>query len=290
MKKVTALGLLLFGLHTVSSQVIDVHMHSYTSDDYWGGQSLNGVESPNAVDLHLKQTIDQMNKYNIKFSVVSGSIKSVEKYVKADSRFIPGYADTEQLIPITEFEQLIKDGKLKVFGEVSGVYYGRTLNDSIYAPYLKVCEKYNIPVAYHTGGGPPMTPYNCCPKFRISLGDPFLIEDVLIRYPKLQVYLMHGGENFFENTVRMMKMYTHLYIDLGVLLWVDPFVNEYAIRLLKLAKQGNVLDRVMFGSDQMVWPGAISKSVQFLNSQPFLTDQEKNMILYDNAKVFFKLK
>lgn len=77
---------------------------------------------------------------------------------------------------------------------------------------------------------------------------------------------MHGGENFFENTVRMMKMYTHLYIDLGVLLWVDPFVNEYAIRLLKLAKQANVLDRVMFGSDQMVWPGAISKSVEFLNS------------------------
>jgi predicted TIM-barrel fold metal-dependent hydrolase len=290
MKKLTALSLFLFGLHTASSQVIDVHMHSYTSDDYWGGQSLNGVESPNAVDLHLKQTIDQMNKYNIKFSILSGSIKSVEKYVKADSRFIPGYADTEQLIPITEFEQLIKDGKLKVFGEVAGVYYGRTLNDSIYAPYLKVCEKYNIPVAYHTGGGPPMTPYNCCPKFRISLGDPFLIEDVLIRYPKLQVYLMHGGENFFENTVRMMKMYTHLYIDLGVLLWVDPFVNEYAIRLLKLAKQANVLDRVMFGSDQMVWPGAISKSVEFLNSQPFLTDQEKKMILYDNAKVFFKLK
>lgn len=172
MKKLTVLGLLLFALHPVWSQVIDAHMHSYTSDDYWGGQSLNGVASPDTVDLHLKQTIDQMNKHNIKFSVVSGSIKSVEKYVKADSRFIPGYSDTEQLIPVTEFEQLIKDGKLKVFGEVSGVYYGRTLNDSIYAPYLKICEKYNIPVAYHTGGGPPMTPYNCCPKFRISLGDP----------------------------------------------------------------------------------------------------------------------
>ena len=84
-------------------------------------------------------------------------------------------------------------------------------------------------------------------------------------------------------------MYTHLYIDLGVLLWVDPFVNEYAVRLLKLSKQANVLDRVMFGSDQMVWPGAISKSVEFLNSLTFLTDQEKRMILHDNAKVFLKL-
>ena len=142
-----------------------------------------------------------------------------------------------------------------------------------------MCERYGIPVAYHTGGGPPMTPYGCCPKFRVALGYPLLIEDVLVRYPKLQVYLMHGGENFFENIVRMMKMYTHLYIDLGVLLWVDPFVNEYAVRLLKLKKQANVLDRVMFGSDQMVWPGAISKSVDFLNALPFLDDKEKKMII-----------
>jgi uncharacterized protein len=290
MKKLAFLVLVFFPFHTSWSQVIDVHMHSYFGDDYFGGQSLNGVESPSSIELHLKQTIDQMNKNNIKFAVVSGSVKSVEKYVKADARFIPGYADTENLIPVIEFEQLIKDGKLKVFGEVSGPYYGRTLNDPIYAPYLKICEQYNIPVAYHTGGGPPMTPYGCCPKFRVSLGDPFLIEDVLVRYPKLQVYLMHAGENFFENSVRMMKMYTHLYVDLGVILWVDPFVNEYAVRLLKLAKQANVLDRVMFGSDQMVWPGAISKSVDFLNSLSFLTEQEKKMILYDNAKAFLKIK
>lgn len=67
MKQITTLGLLLLGLHTVSSQVIDVHIHSYTSNDYWGGQGLNGVESPNEADLHFKQTIDQMNKHNIRF-------------------------------------------------------------------------------------------------------------------------------------------------------------------------------------------------------------------------------
>lgn len=42
----------------------------------------------------------------------------------------------------------------------------------------------------------------------------------------------------------------------------------------------------MFGSDQMVWPGAISRSVEFLNSMDFLTKEEKQMILYDNAKKF----
>ena len=131
-------------------------------------------------------------------------------------------------------DRLSKNLKMGYFYESEAFEAMQVISSNTMLPYeplvtlfeqVVYCEKNNIPVAYHTGGGPPMTPYNCCPKFRISLGDPFLIEDVLIRYPKLQVYLMHGGENFFENTVRMMKMYTHLYIDLGVLLWVDPFAS-----------------------------------------------------------------
>jgi uncharacterized protein len=291
MKKIIFFTLFVVGLKSiVISQVIDVHMHCYTSNEYYGGRSLAGIESPKTGDLHLKETIEQMNKQHIEFAVISGSVASVQKYVSADSRFIPGYADDEQLIPLTEFEQLIKAGKLKVFGEICAVYNGHTLNDSIYAPYLQLCEKYDIPVAYHTGGGPPMTPFHGRPNFRIALGNPLLIEDVLIRYPKLRLYLMHGGEMFFESTVRMMEMYSNLYIDLGVLLWVDPLTKDYAIRLLKLAKTANVLNRVMYGSDQMVWPQAISKSIEFLNAQTYLTNLEKRMILYDNAKTFLKLK
>ena len=280
----------LFILVIVKAQIIDVHLHSYTDTEYWGGRvHPTGIESPKTADEHLKKTIALMDKHQIEYAVVSGSIESLEKYVKADSRFIPGYMDSEELIPIERFELLIKEGKIKVFGEVSGVYFGRTLNDSVYTPYLQICEKYVIPVAYHTGGGPPMTPYRCCPKFRINLGDPYLVEDVLIKYPKLQLYLMHGGEVYFEHTVRMMSMYSHLYIDLGVILWVDPLVKDYAIRMLKLAKNAKVLDRVMFGTDQMVWPGSISKSIEFLNSLDFLSEKEKRMILYDNAKTFLKI-
>lgn len=282
----------LLSLTAVQAQIIDVHVHSYTSSDYWGGfQHPTGIKSPQTADEHLQQTIALLDKHKIEFAVVSGaSIESVEKYVSADARFIPGYMDDEELISIDKFEKLVIAGKIKVFGEITGVYLGRTLNDTIYAPYLQLCEKYEIPVAYHTGGGPPMTPYTCCPKFRLSLGDPLLIEDVLVKYPKLKVYLMHGGEVFFEHAIRMLSLYRHLYIDLGVLLWVDPIVNDYAVRLLRLAKKARVLDRVMFGSDQMVWPEAISKSIEFLNSIDFLTEEEKKMILYENAKTFLNLE
>jgi len=280
----------LFILLSLNAQIIDVHLHSYTDTDYWGGRiHPTGIESPTNADEHLMETISLMDKHNIEYAVVSGSIKSLDKYVSADSRFIPGYMDEESLIPISEFENFIRKGEIKVFGEVTGVYHGRTLNDPIYEPYLKICEDYGVPVAYHTGGGPPMTPYRCCPKFRISLGDPLLIEEVLVKFPKLQVYLMHGGEVFYEHAIRMMQMYTHLYIDVGVILWVSPALQDYAINLLKLAKKANVLDRVMFGSDQMVWPDATSKSIEFLNSLDFLSENDKKMILYDNAKRFLKL-
>lgn len=282
--------LILSCTYFLSSQIIDVHLHSYTDNDYWGGRAHpTTISSPKTTADHLQQTIAEMDKNKIEYAVVSGSIESISNYVAADSRFIPGYMDDNNLIPIEEFEQHVKDGKIKVFGEITAVYGGKTLNDPTYAPYLAICEKYGIPVAYHTGGGPPMTPYRCCPNFRISFGDPLLVEDVLVKYPKLQLYLMHGGEVFFEHAIRMMTMYQQLYIDLGVLLWVDPSVQDYSVRLLKLAKNANVLDRVMFGSDQMVWPGAISSSVEFLNQLDFLTEAEKQLILYDNAKRFLKI-
>ncbi|MEP2772486.1 MAG: amidohydrolase family protein [Fulvivirga sp.] len=284
------LALALATTVVAQAQIIDMHVHSYTEESYWGvRQHQAGFKSPESAEEHMKQTIAQMDKHNIEYAVVSGNVSSVDKYVASDSRFIPGYSD-EEFIPIVAFEQRIKDGKIKVFGEIGAVYQGRTLADSVYAPYLRLCEQYDIPVAYHTGGGPPSTPYTCCPKFRISFGDPLLIEDVLVKYPKLRIYLMHGGEVFFEHALRMMKLYPQLYVDLGVLLWVDPIVKDYAVRLLKQAKQVGLLDRVMFGSDQMVWPDAINRSVAFLNAQEYLSEEEKTMIFYENAKRFLKIE
>ena len=124
------------------------------------------------------------------------------------------------------------------------------------------------------------------PGYRIKFGDPFLIEDVLVKYPKLKLYLMHAGENFYENTLRMMDGYPNLYADLGVEMWLHPMTKDFAVKFLKSAKEYRVLDRVMFGSDQMVWPEAITSSINFLNALSFLTKKEKKMIFYKNAKKF----
>jgi Predicted metal-dependent hydrolase of the TIM-barrel fold len=69
---------------------------------------------------------------------------------------------------------------------------GFTLSDPKFEPFLKICERYDIPVAVHTGGGPIDLTYKCCPNFRIKLGDPYTIEDVLAKFPKLRIYMMQA--------------------------------------------------------------------------------------------------
>ena len=291
MKKLILTIILFAGVKVAKCQIIDMHMHSYTENDFWTGKARNGLESSKSAQEHLEQTIRKMDKHNIKYAVISGTIESVEKYTKADKRFIPGYQDfKDTLIPIKQFEEYVQTGKIKVFGEVMAVYKGQKLTDSIYQPYLAVCEKYGIPVAYHSGGSFPNAQNLGWPKYRIALGDPFLIEDVLVKYPKLKLYLMHAGENFYQNTLRMMDGYPNLYADLGVEMWLHPMTKDFAVKFLKSAKEYGFLDRVMFGSDQMVWPEAITSSITFLNSLSFLTKDEKEMIFYKNAKTFLGIK
>lgn len=272
------------------SQIIDMHLHCYTEKDFWTGKARNGLESSKTVTDHMEQTIRKMDTHKIKYAVVCGTMESLDRYTKADKRFIPAYQDYQDtLIPVQQFEEYVRVGKIKVFGEVMAVYKGLKLTDSIYQPYLAICEKYGIPVAYHSGGSFPNAQQSGWPKYRIALGDPFLIEDVLVRYPKLKLYLMHAGENFFENTLRMMDGYPNLYADLGVEMWLHPMTKDFAVKFLKSAKEYGFLDRVLFGSDQMVWPEAITSSINFLNSLDFLSQEEKEMIFYRNAKRFLNI-
>lgn len=272
-------------------QAIDMHMHGYTEKDFRVGVSRNGLESSKTAKETLEETIKKMDLHKIEHAVLCGTMESLERYTEADKRFIPGYQDyDENLIPIKQFEDYVRSGKIKVFGEVMAVYKGKTLSDPSYQPYLAICEKYGVPVAYHSGGSFPNAQQLGWPNYRIKLGDPFLIEDVLVKYPKLKLYLMHAGENFYENTLRMMDGYPNLYVDMGVEMWLHPMTKDFATRFLRSAKEYGFLDRVMFGSDQMVWPEDITLSLDFLNGLTFLTKGEKDMIRYSNAKRFLGIQ
>ena len=281
------------------TKIIDMHIHSYSSKDFGvrepASDSYGKKGSANA-EVHRIETFAAFKKWNIVKAMVSGNLESVDEWVAKDSnhRIIRGiliFSPDDYGMDSIKFEQLVKDKKIEVFGEIGAYYSGTTLSDSIWQPYLRICEKYDIPVAVHTGGGDPGGTHSWSPKARLKLGDPYLIEDVLVKYPKLRIYLMHnGGEDWHEHALRLMAYYPNLYTDIAVMLWVEPNAQRTVTAFLKNVQKAGYLNRVMFGSDQMVWPYAIEKSIKFLNSLTFLTNQDKEDIFYNNAAKFLKLK
>lgn len=301
--KGTILSCLIFITHYLVAQsqtkIIDMHVHSYTNSDFGEREPASdyyGNKGSKNAEIHRQETVAAFKKLNIIKAMVSGNLQSVENWVAKDTsqRIIRGilmFAPTDYDMDSVKFEQLVKDKKIEVFGEIAPYYSGTTLNDSAWQPYLRICEKYDIPVAVHTGGGDPGGTYSWSPKARLRLGDPYLIEDVLVKYPKLRIYLMHaGGEDWPEHAIRLMAYYPQLYTDLAVMLWVEPNTQRYIKEFLRNAKEAGYLNRVMFGSDQMVWPYAIEKSARFLNSLSFLTKKEKEDIFYNNAAKFLRIK
>ena len=57
-------------------------------------------------------------------------------------------------------------------------------------------------------------------------------------------------------------------------------------RYLQAIAADGFTNRVMFGSDQMVWAGTIERAIAVIEKAPFLSKQQKRDIFYNNAAHF----
>jgi len=275
--------------------IIDMHVHAFGEEGYDPKEfslALPGSESP---EMLFQETYEQFRRFNVVKAVVSGQPEIVElwKSKDEDNRIIRGIVMLSALdhdMTPARFEEMVKTGKIEVYGEIISPLSGTTISDPEWQPYLKICEQYDIPLAIHTGATPPAIKGTWRSKTRLRLGDPYLIEDVVVRYPRLRIYMCHSGQQYHERVLTLMMDYSRLYSDLGWVLWGDPLKKRYAREFLANAKEAGCVNRIMFGSDQMYWPQAIEMSIEYLNSLDFLTEQDKRDILYNNAVRFLKLK
>ena len=271
-----------------SKPIIDFHLHDYTEETYYTAPAPDGTMSPATLEEFRAQTMEMLKKYHVVKAVVSTI--GGENTLDPDGILIPGLFITRPPEDTMKVIRMIESEKLQVFGEIGAVYGGYELSDEGFDVYMDICRRYDIPVAVHTGGAATDVTYGCCPDFRLTKGDPFTVEDVIARYPDLKICLMHAGEVYHEHAIRLMKQYSHVYADLGVLLWVDDLAIDYGEEFLRSAKKYGLIDRVMFGSDQMVWPHAIELSIKKLDSYDFLTEEDKRKIFYHNAVEFLDLE
>jgi predicted TIM-barrel fold metal-dependent hydrolase len=273
--------------------IIDVHVHAYERDERWTlkvpnprtGQPMTASTEQE----HMQATLAEMKKYNIVKAVVSNHYQAVLRWQAASpDRIMVSYGfDDPATVDLAWVRGEHAAGRLMALGELGLQYEGLSPNDPKMEPIWALAEELDIPVGLHTGLAPSRTPYTCCPKYRNALGNPALLEEVLIRHPRLRIYLMHAGFPYRQETVAIMHMYPQVYADVGVLAWSRPR-EEFHEYLRTLIRSG-LGKRIMFGSDQMAWPEAIGLAVDGIESAGFLTEEQKRDIFYNSAVRFFRL-
>lgn len=257
--------------------------------DAWADHFLT---SPSTDDSMKQLTLAALRLNNV-YAVTSGEIERVLDWKKVEpARIIPaidwnfGLAAKSGLTP-DSLERLFKSGAFKVFGEVSIQYEGISPSDSVFEPYLAMAERLDIPVGIHVGPGPPGAPYISSPKYRARLHSPFVLEEALLRHPKLRVYAMHAGWPMLDEMLATLYTHPQLYVDLAAICFMIPR-KEFYFYLERLVNAGFV-KRIMFGSDNMVWPGAVEVGIDAINKAPFLSPAQKRDILFNNAARFLRL-
>jgi len=274
--------------------IIDMHLHAYQLGD---GEPpavnpVTGRPSAARTGAELRDmTLAELERYNIVKAVTSGPPETVVQWreVAPDRIIVSAWVDETGPLPdLARLRAEMQAGRVRVLGELILQMRGMKPNDPLMEPYYALAEEMDIPVGIHTGTAPPGTPYEpCCPNFRVTLGNPILVEEVLIRHPRLRVYLMHGGSPYLQETKAILLVYPQVYVDLATINWIMPR-EEFHGYLRELVRAG-FGKRLLFGSDQMVWPEAIGMAVEGIESATFLTEEEKRDIFYNNAVRFLRL-
>jgi predicted TIM-barrel fold metal-dependent hydrolase len=278
-------------------KIIDVHFHAYKFADLANPPTPNPITKKipnwkNDKDV-IEMTLDILKNNNVVKVISAGSLTTIHDFQMADpERFIPALnypGVTNNPLPDTaSFIRNFQEKKFLVFGELGLQYVGKTLADPELEPYLAICERLGIPVALHTGMSFPNTPYTCCPKFRTSLGNPQLIEEVLVKHPKMKIQLMHLGFPYLQETKAILNVYPQVYADIGAINWLRPLAEFYSY--LQSFIDGGFGKRIMYGSDQMAWEDAIPLSIKNVENAPFLSEEQKQDIFYNNAARFYNIK
>lgn len=316
----TAFALLQPSLSFAGEPIIDVHVHAMSAADQgppplamctpidpmptWDQTQdflpafLSWFKHPNCPDpvwspetdaALMRRTLDVMERRNI-IGVVSGTSAYVSAWrAAAPERVIPSLMPD---FPVrgdlnAELASSKANGSLAVLGELGFQYEGIAPDDPRLEPIWAAAEANDIPVAIHIGPGPPGVAYMPQSGYRARLSSPLLLEEVLVHHPRLRVNVMHAGFPMLDDTLALLYAHPQVYVDTGVIVYTQPRPAFY--RYLQALMDAGFGKRIMFGSDQMVWPETMDRAVDVIEAAPFLSPEQKRDIFYNNAARFLRL-
>jgi predicted TIM-barrel fold metal-dependent hydrolase len=246
------------------------------------------VWSPLTEEDLMDETLASIRRLNV-FGIVSGAPALLDAWLgAAPERLTAGIRCYPTLpdCPVTLLRELHSTGRLEVLGEINPHLLGMTPDDERLEPYWALAEELDIPVGIHLGIVPPFL-YLGRSEERARLASALTLEEVLVRHPRLRVYVMHAGYPMLDDMLALLQAHPQVYVDTAAIIWHVPRAGFYRhLRALVEAGHGK---RVMFGSDNVGYPGLIERSIAVIEEAPFLIEEQKRDILYNNAARFLRL-
>jgi uncharacterized protein len=263
--------------------IIDSHIHISTYSD-------NAKNLKEAFILFL----EEMKKNNLSAAIiipdnVEGSDKIADLYKAIEligdrkNLFLLG---SPQIIQrgsseIKKYQKLLEDGRVKGIKFFPGhdPYYP---TDERCLPYYELCEKFDVPVLFHTGEN---SGDSECAKWN----DPKYIVEIAKKYPKLKVIITHYFWPKMEYCYETTKEIPNIYFEIAAMADAEVIEASGGIEKVREILRKTIMERpgkVMFGSD---WPMCkIEEHIELVKSLKSASDVE-GKIFRDNAIKIYKL-
>jgi hypothetical protein len=252
-----------------------MHLHAQNLFVGPGGvEPLSGLRAPDSAEEVQRLTLQALDDLGVVFAIASGPRAEAYRASDPDRIWASPYLTGVQ-VPVDSLRAWF-----------APQYSGLSPDAPELEPYFALAEELDIPVGLHVSIGAPGAAYRG--SYRMAQGNPLLLEGVLVRRPDLRLYVMHAGWPFLDEVLGLLWTYSQVYIDVAVINWVLPRA-EFHHYLQRIVEAGYA-DRILFGSDQMVWPDAIGLAVEAVESAPFLCEAQKRDIFCANAARFLRLE
>lgn len=152
-------------------------------------------------------------------------------------------------------------------------------DDSRLKPVFQLLEKHHAIAMFHTGD-------TLLPSGHVRYAHPIPADDVAVAFPGMTVVLAHAGQHWMADAGEVVGKNPNVWADISG--WfvgrkdLPPHAAFLKHQFQELIYWGVGCEKLMFGSD---WPlMAIKPYIEFVEGCDFLSKEEKQMILFDNAK------
>ena len=276
--------------------VIDAHLHA---QELWAPPGSRPVDlfaptfdepfpdfpAPASTEELQRLTLEALELHNVVKAITSGPFAEAYREARPET-ILASPLLSDATTPVEELRAAFEADRYQVLAELMPQYSGLPPNHPSLEPYFALAEELDIPVGIHVGPGPPGAAYGGFPEYRIAHSDALLLEDVLVAHPDLRLYVMHAGWPLVDSTVALLFAHPQVYVGIGVIDWAIPRAEFY--RYLERLVDAGFSKRILFGSDQMLWPDAIGLAIETVESAPFLSEEQRRDILCRNATRFFR--